>query len=190
MPPTLNKFQQNSCSYYSPTNYSTCYPFKEIQRQTIIQTNSLEVIDKYLNIYITQYNNKSSLSGTILFGFDLKCLKRRQIDNQNQSQKYVELNLNGLLVRLQNIESKKPKPFQYLDSIVHACDKFLITCNGYRQLAAIMPNIEFQVGSIIPNGAYRSFKDILHIIVSKLAYNNLPVLQIGDIIHIKLSGDS
>ncbi|CAG8757528.1 18848_t:CDS:2, partial [Dentiscutata erythropus] len=81
---------------------------------------------------------------------------------------HVKLNLNVLLVRLQNIESKKPKPFQYLNSIVRACDEFLITRNGYCQLAAIMPDIEFL----------------------KLAYNDSPVLQIGDIIHIKLSGDS
>ncbi|CAG8819362.1 4931_t:CDS:1, partial [Dentiscutata erythropus] len=55
---------------------------------------------------------------------------------------YVELNLNGLLVRLQNVESKKPKLFQYLDSIVCACDEFLITHNEYCQLAAIISDIE------------------------------------------------
>ncbi|CAG8621984.1 9547_t:CDS:2 [Dentiscutata erythropus] len=203
MPPTLNKFQQNSCSHYSPTNYSTRYPLKEIQQQTIIQTNSLEVIDEYPNVYVTrcfkikqEYNYKAWCQG-----YYLSCVKHTQRSCYLIPNGYMvgvkiygidtiaETQYDWLLVRLQNVESKKPKPFQYLDSVVYICDEFLITHNGYHQLAAIVSDIELQVGSLIPNGTYQSFKDTLHVIVSKLAYNDSLVLQIEGIIHIKLSGD-
>ncbi|CAG8469328.1 8380_t:CDS:2 [Racocetra persica] len=46
-----------------------------------------------------------------------------------------------------------------------------------------------QVNSVTSNGAYRSLKDILFILIPKLAYGKSSVLQLGDIIHIKLSGD-
>ncbi|CAG8604269.1 21483_t:CDS:2 [Dentiscutata erythropus] len=54
-------------------------PLREIQQQQSIQPNFLE------KLYT---NNKSALSGIILFGFDLECLKERQInDSQVQIQK-------------------------------------------------------------------------------------------------------
>lgn len=45
MPPNFEKVQDS---------YSTRYPLKEIQ-QNIIQTNSVEVIDDFPNIYITRF---------------------------------------------------------------------------------------------------------------------------------------
>ncbi|CAG8820944.1 3478_t:CDS:1, partial [Dentiscutata erythropus] len=125
--------------------------------------------------------------------------------------KSIELDVNELHVNFQNLESEKYQSNQFLDSIVCACDKLLISRNAYCQLAAIMPEMECeykierrrqeitkimdnkipihtaQVNSL--NGAYRSLKDILFILISKLAYRKSPVLQLGDVIHVKLSGD-
>ncbi|CAG8584520.1 1696_t:CDS:2, partial [Scutellospora calospora] len=204
-------------------------------------------------------NNKSLLSGTILFGFDLECLKKRRIDQdqnpiriqknkpyhqlRSESQKkvrlqnlaykihseiesiinshnfyntkleHLELNIDGSYIKLRNVDLKKPELSQHLDSIIRVCDESLITRNGYRQLAAIMPDMEreykvgerrqeitrimnniipvhvVQIASVTPNGAYRSLKNILHVLISKLAYKDSPVLRIGDIVHVKLSGD-
>ncbi|CAG8609012.1 3354_t:CDS:1, partial [Dentiscutata erythropus] len=53
----------------------------------------------------------------------------------------------------------------------------------------MIPIHPVQINSTIPNGTYWSLKNILFILISKLAYGNLSVLQIGDVIHIKLSGD-
>ncbi|CAG8626151.1 4779_t:CDS:1, partial [Dentiscutata erythropus] len=46
-----------------------------------------------------------------------------------------------------------------------------------------------QINSLAPNRAYCSFKDILNVLIPMLAYENLSVLKIGDVVYIKLSGD-
>jgi len=127
--------------------------------------------------------------------------------------KSIELNVNNLPVIFRNSEFEKFQSNQLLDSIVCACDKLLISRDAYRQLAATMPDMvrEYkienrrheitnimdnkipihmvQVNSETSNGAYRSLKDILFILIPKLAYGKSSVLQLGDVIYIKLSGD-
>ncbi|CAG8842696.1 21201_t:CDS:2, partial [Racocetra persica] len=68
-------------------------------------------------------------------------------------------------------------------SIACTCDKSLISRNAYRQLAAIMPEIarEYKIEK-----SYRSLRNILFVIISKLTDEKSAVLQVGDIIHIKL----
>ncbi|CAG8475094.1 32407_t:CDS:1, partial [Racocetra persica] len=43
--------------------------------------------------------------------------------------------------------------------------------------------------SVTLNRAYRSLRNILFIIIPKLTDEKPAVLQVGDVIHIKLSGD-
>ncbi|CAG8766351.1 7585_t:CDS:2 [Gigaspora margarita] len=50
----------------------------------------------------------------------------------------------------------------------------------------IIPIHMVQVNSIASNGAFRSLKDILFVLIPKLAYSKSAILQVGDIIHIKL----
>ena len=134
-------------------------------------------------------------------------------DFYNTKLEHIELNINGLPVKLQNSNSEKLKPPKLLDSIVRTCDESLISRDGYRRLAAFIPEMEcgykvdenrqeitgimddiipvhsVQINSLTLNGAYRSIKKILLFLIPKLAYSDSPVLQIGDVIHIKLSGD-
>ncbi|CAG8480817.1 17706_t:CDS:10 [Cetraspora pellucida] len=112
-----------------------------------------------------------------------------------------------------DINSKGSKLSQYLDLIICICNEFLVNHDGYCQLAAIMLNIErkykigehlqeitriinniipvhmVQISSITSNSAYRSLKNLLHVLIPKLAYSNSPVVQIGNVIYIKLSED-
>ena len=53
----------------------------------------------------------------------------------------------------------------------------------------IIPVHSVQINSLILNGAYHSIKKIILFLIPKLAYSDSFILQIGDIIHIKLSGD-
>ncbi|CAG8815416.1 3719_t:CDS:1, partial [Gigaspora margarita] len=45
-----------------------------------------------------------------------------------------------------------------------------------------------QINSLVPNGAYYSLEDILNSLIPKLAYRNLLVLKIEEIVHVKLNG--
>ena len=125
---------------------------------------------------------------------------------------HVELRVNGSPIRFQDINLKKPN-YKILDSTVRACDELLVSRDGYRRLAAVMPEMEreyevekcrheitktmndvipvhtVQINSLTPNGAYRLLKDILNVLISKLAYGDLAILKVGDVVHVKLSGD-
>ncbi|CAG8600891.1 9523_t:CDS:2 [Cetraspora pellucida] len=124
----------------------------------------------------------------------------------------IDLDVNGLHVNFKNLDSEQYNSSQILDSIVCACDKQLISRDAYRQLAAIISEmvcgykiderrqeITRIIESMIPvhtiqinsvtNGAYRSLKNILLVVIPKLAYGESSVLQVEDIVHIKLSED-
>ncbi|CAG8463846.1 32713_t:CDS:1, partial [Racocetra persica] len=127
--------------------------------------------------------------------------------------KSIELNINDLHVNFQNLNSENSQSDQFLDSIACACDKSLISRDAYHQLAAIMPEIAYeykiekcqqeitrimnqmipihiiQVNSVTSNGAYRSLRNILFVIIYKLTDEKSAVLQVGDVIYIKLNGD-
>ncbi|CAG8670051.1 7688_t:CDS:2 [Dentiscutata erythropus] len=169
-------------------------------------------------------NNKSALSEIILFGFDLECLKERQI---NDSQ--VQIQKNKPFHQLKS-ESQKKSRLQTLAYDIHSRIESTLDLHNFhntkldhvelnidespikfQNLAAVMPEIEqeykvekhrqeitetvndmisvypVQINFLAPNGAYHSLKDILNVLISKLAYGNSSVLKIGDVVYIKLS---
>ncbi|CAG8799087.1 13080_t:CDS:2, partial [Dentiscutata erythropus] len=113
------------------------------------------------------HNNKTTFSGVVLFGFDLECLENRQINNQDQirknkpfhqlnseAQKNIRLkalayDINTYRVKYQwitgqitkfkfrKIKATKTFRFNYC-----TCDESLISRDGYRRLAAIIPEME------------------------------------------------
>jgi hypothetical protein len=126
-----------------------------------------------------------------------------------------------------------------LDAYVHACDKALLSCDGYRRLAAIearlirkyqvaqrrieitkLINNQINIGTFnldkeldqqsilddddepqgnsdgiivdeqeVGNGVYRSVRTLFQTLIPIWNKSVLPILQSGDIINLKLSGD-
>ncbi|CAG8767150.1 15331_t:CDS:2 [Gigaspora margarita] len=95
MPPSLKKYQQVTCSVsYLPTqgslnspdssslgssgspaySLSVRYPLQEIQQQNDTKANFLEVIDNYLNIYVTRFegNRKKKYLYKIFIGVKIR----------------------------------------------------------------------------------------------------------------------
>ncbi|CAG8496658.1 2919_t:CDS:2, partial [Cetraspora pellucida] len=65
---------------------------------------------------------------------------------------------------------------------------YTITCDSQdRKKNSVSSNKA--TNSVIPNGAYRSLKNILLVLILELAYGISPILHLGDVIYVKLSGD-
>ncbi|CAG8735519.1 4066_t:CDS:2, partial [Cetraspora pellucida] len=144
-------------------------------------------------------SQKKSRLQTLAYNIHSRIKSTLNLHNfHNTKLDHVELNINESPIKFQNVDSKKSN-LQILDSIVRACDELLISHDGYRKLAAVMPEMEreykvekrrqeitetvnamipvypVQINSLAPNGAYRSLKDILNVLIPKLAYGNSSV---------------
>jgi hypothetical protein len=106
-----------------------------------------------------------------------------------------------------------------LDAIVRVCDEALLSCDGYRHLAAAVPTLyrEYLVANRrneinnlinaqmcveifninqdeirndeIGDGAYRSLSTLLKLLIPVWKVKDQPVITPGDVLHIKLGGD-
>ncbi|CAG8806055.1 4910_t:CDS:2, partial [Gigaspora margarita] len=172
-----------------------------------VKVNSVDLIAK------TQYNSFGEVIYTITWNSCNEKIKHLE-RCRNQNQLIFKTQLPKKLFHELQSELQKNKRLKALAySAICACDKLLIFCNIYYQLVAIMPEMVrkykvekrrqeitriidhiipihiVQVNSIASNGAYRSLKDILFVLIPKLAYSKSVVLQVEDVIHVKLSRD-
>ncbi|PKY30620.1 hypothetical protein RhiirB3_447790 [Rhizophagus irregularis] len=95
-----------------------------------------------------------------------------------------------------------------LDAIVRVCDEALLSRDGYRHLAAVVPSLFQDIDQFngdnnsderasdtlvnnneVGNGAYRSLSTLLKILIPVWKGRENPVIIPGDILHIKLGGD-
>ncbi|CAG8815376.1 6866_t:CDS:2, partial [Racocetra persica] len=206
---TWNSYDRKQQSI-SSNKSAKCLKRCRNQDQTFFKTQSR----KKLFHELQSESQKNKHLKTLAYNIRDRIKSAVQLHNfHNTVLKSIKLNINDLYVNFQNLNSENSQSDQFLDSIACACDKSLISCDAYRQLVAIMPEIVceykiekcrqeitrimnqmipihmIQVNFVTSNRAYRLLMNILFVIISKLTDEKPAVLQVGDVIHIKLSGD-
>ncbi|RHZ87829.1 hypothetical protein Glove_30g8 [Diversispora epigaea] len=145
------------------------------------------IIDKRkrpLNELSTSQQNKRLIS----FGQDAHqkinqlILKQRLTSESGKSIRIcnIELETENKII---NLKYNLPVDITKLDALVRAHDEALLD-EDYNNSDGILVD-EHEIG----NGAYQSIKSLLQILIPIWKNSNPPVLQIGDIIKLKLGGD-
>ncbi|GBC52211.2 hypothetical protein GLOIN_2v1787271 [Rhizophagus irregularis DAOM 181602=DAOM 197198] len=191
-PKLTQKSKNNASQYPIPDDYIIGHA-----EWSVSSTQSSTAV---VNTFLQKINLKSSTksSGPRLFGFDIEPLYHAPY--------WIRLQRESSLHQLQNSNSMTIQT--KLDAIVRVCDEALLSRDGYRHLAAVVPSLFQDIDQFngdnnsdkrasdtlvnnyeVGNGAYCSLSTLLKILIPVWKGRENPVIIPGDILHIKLGGD-
>ncbi|CAG8695453.1 16752_t:CDS:2, partial [Racocetra persica] len=111
------------------------------KRQSVSSNKSASHVAT-LFLQLKSESQKKSRLQTLAYDIHSRIKSALNLHNfYNTKLEHVELSINELSIKLQNVDLKKFNS-QVLDSIVRACNELLISHNRYYQLAAVMSEME------------------------------------------------